>query len=91
MAILTMNSGFFLIFFAAIGLIYRDLAAAAEDRHENCKAWAEAGECDANPGWMLGTWRRVTRVVWADPAGATFKISPDWPLFAMCNESHAPT
>ena len=27
-------------------------AAECADQHETCKAWAKAGECDANPGFM---------------------------------------
>ena len=27
--------------------------AAAQDNHESCAFWAENGECDANPGYML--------------------------------------
>lgn len=31
--------------------------AAAEDSHQNCKMWAEAGECEKNPGFMLTSCR----------------------------------
>eukprot|EP00929_Paragymnodinium_shiwhaense_P059042 TRINITY_DN29559_c0_g1_i1.p1 TRINITY_DN29559_c0_g1~~TRINITY_DN29559_c0_g1_i1.p1 ORF type:complete len:381 (-),score=70.40 TRINITY_DN29559_c0_g1_i1:8-1150(-) len=30
-----------------------DAAASCRDHHQACKSWAETGECEANPGYML--------------------------------------
>ena len=38
--------------FVAVALVFLQFVAA-EDAHENCKMWAEAGECEKNPGYML--------------------------------------
>lgn len=53
MVTFTMNWGLFLILSVSVGLLSLDVATASEDTHENCKVWAEAGECEKNPGFML--------------------------------------
>ena len=40
--------------FAAAALLEAAAAAACEeDNHPSCAGWADLGECQANPGWML--------------------------------------
>ena len=34
-------------------LIILSLLAACEDTNEKCDYWADIGECEANPGYML--------------------------------------
>lgn len=53
MSRLIMNWGFVLRLCVVICWSSLYFAAAAEDNNENCKMWAERGECDKNPGYML--------------------------------------
>mmetsp|Transcript_694 Transcript_694/g.1107 ORF Transcript_694/g.1107 Transcript_694/m.1107 type:complete len:228 (+) Transcript_694:147-830(+) len=36
-----------------LALFVGSVISAAPDQNENCKSWAEQGECDNNPGYML--------------------------------------
>ena len=51
---IAMNFNLALIMFLAVTLAFLDFTAA-EDTHQNCKMWAEAGECEKNPGYMLSS------------------------------------
>jgi hypothetical protein len=42
-----------LSFIAALALGF-----ARADENERCSEWAEAGECEANPGYMLASCKR---------------------------------
>ncbi len=48
-----MKTAFFLRLFVTIGLAHLRAVVAKEDLNPACKGWAERGECDANPGYML--------------------------------------
>ena len=41
---------------------------AFADEHQDCEGWAARGECDANPGFMLGACKRSCAAAQAEMA-----------------------
>ncbi len=60
---LTMNGTILFQLFCALCLLSLRIAAAQEDQHEHCEFWAESGECDRNPGYMLSNCAKSCSVV----------------------------
>lgn len=51
---LTKGGMFLQIVLIAVLCFSQHLALAANpDQHENCQFWANSGECESNPGWMM--------------------------------------
>ena len=42
---------------AALVVAADDVETPCDDQHDQCASWAEGGECDANPGYMLRSCR----------------------------------
>ena len=42
---------------AALVVAADDVETPCDDQHDQCATWAEGGECDANPGYMLRSCR----------------------------------
>lgn len=64
-----MNGTFLLRLFCAICFVSLQFAVGQEDQHEHCEFWAESGECDRNPGYMLSNCAKSCNVL----AAATLK------------------
>ena len=43
---------------AALVVAADDVETPCDDTHDQCATWAEGGECDANPGYMLRSCRK---------------------------------
>ena len=56
-----------------LALVSSTASSAQEDLHHNCRAWAEAGECTANPNYMLQSCAEsCTKVMATGPAPDSF-------------------
>ena len=71
---LAMNWGLTILIFFSISLIWKDFAAAVEDADENCMRWAESGECEKNPGYMLSSCSKSCAVVAAGSSKAAEEL-----------------